>query len=105
MTCSKSLTAALIMTSVAVGIPGARADLVTKSPKVFPAWPSWWDTLTITGLLDAGITANPGNPSNGINFGHLFTDKANRALLNQAVFTIQRPVNSKSTGFDVGFKF
>jgi hypothetical protein len=104
MTCSQLLTAAVIMMSIAVGVPTARADLVTKS-KATHAWPSWWDTLAIAGLLESGITANPGNPSNGTNFGHLFTDKANRTLLNQAVLTIQRPVDSKSTGFDVGFKF
>ena len=43
------------------------------------------------------------DPSGG-NFGHLFTDKANSLLLNQAVLTVQRPLDPKATGYDFGFK-
>lgn len=83
---------------------GLAADLKmpTKAP---PKLLSWWDTLTITGHLEAGITFNGANPADGINFGHLFTDKANEPLLNQAMLTIQRPLDPKATGYDFGFKF
>ena len=82
--------------------PSSAADMtpiVTKAP------PSWWDTLTITGHVDAGVMFNSANPSDGINFGQLFTDKANSPLLNQALLTFQRPLDPKATGYDFGFKF
>lgn len=79
------------------------SDLPTKAPKAAPL--SWWDTLSITGHVEAGVTANAANPANGINFGHLFTDRANSLMLNQALITIQRPLDPKATGYDSGFKF
>lgn len=66
------------------------ADLITKAPKAVPALPSWWDTVTITGHLEAGVTFNGARPSDGINFGRLFTDKTNSLLLNQALQPIHR---------------
>ncbi|ABE64994.1 conserved hypothetical protein (plasmid) [Nitrobacter hamburgensis X14] len=82
----------------------AGADLTTKARTSVPALPSWWDTVTITGHVQAGITFNEG-PSGGINFGHLFTDKANSLLMNQALLTVQRPLDPKASGYDFGFKF
>lgn len=91
------------------------ADVPTKAPKAPAAPVSWWDTLTITGHIEAGVTGNgakadAANPNfnsaaTGINFGHLFTDRANSLLLNQALLTIQRPLDPKATGYDFGFKF
>jgi Putative beta-barrel porin-2, OmpL-like. bbp2 len=81
------------------------SDLPTKAPKVPAAPVSWWDTLSITGHIEAGATFNGANPSDGINFGHLFTDKVNSLMLNQAMLTIQRPLDPKATGYDFGFKF
>src|SRR5262249_38125028 len=43
--------------------------------------------------------------ADGLNFGHLYTDRANTFLLNQALLTIQRPLDPKATGFDAGFTF
>ncbi len=39
-----------------------------------------------------------------MNFGHLFTDKANTPLFNQLLLTAQRPLDPKATGYDFGFK-
>jgi hypothetical protein len=61
--------------------------------------------VTLSGAIDAGLTLNPTYPISGINFGHLFTDKANRPLFNQGVLTIQRPIDSTSKDYDLGFKF
>ena len=47
---------------------------------------------------------NGDNPGDGLNFGHLFTDKANTPLLNQILLTAQRPLDPKATGYDFGFK-
>ncbi len=75
------------------------ADLAPAKPP-----PSWWDTFAVTGAVEAGITINPADPANGLNFGHLFTDKANSLLLNQALLTIQRPIDPTSKDYDFGFK-
>jgi hypothetical protein len=76
--------------------------LYKKAPPV--ALPSWWDTLTITGHVEVGGTLNSNGTSGG-NFGQLFTDKADSLFLNQALLTVQRPLDPKATGYDFGFKF
>lgn len=83
--------------------PAFAADMPMKAVKA-PAAASWWDTFTITGHVEVGITGNSRRPADGINFGHLFTDKANSLLLNQTVLTLQRPLDPKATGYDFGFK-
>ncbi len=65
---------------------------------------SWADAIKISSYLEAGITANP-YYSTGENFGHLFTDKANALLLNQASLIAERPIDSSSKDFDFGFRF
>jgi hypothetical protein len=69
-----------------------------------PTVASWSDTLKLSGHVEAGITGNVDGPSNGINFGHLFTDRANTPLLNQLLLTAERPLDPKATGYDFGFK-
>jgi hypothetical protein len=93
-----ALCAGLIMTS---GYANA-ADLpTTKGPP--PPPPSWWSTITVNGLVEAGITGNPDNPSSGLNWGQLFTDKANEPLFNQGLLTVQRPIDSSKPVYDLGF--
>ncbi|MGC2141101.1 MAG: outer membrane beta-barrel protein [Methylovirgula sp.] len=80
------------------------ADLPnTKGPP--PPPPSWWSTVTVNGEIDAGITGNFDDPSSGLNWGHLFTDKANEPMFNQGLLTIQRPIDSSKPAYDVGFAF
>ncbi len=81
------------------------ADAPAKKKAPEPPPPMWIDTLTIDGFVDAGVSINPATPYNNINFGQLFTDRANLPVLNQALLTIQRPLDPKATGFDYGFKF
>lgn len=99
----KSILVPALCASTFLGLSSgfARAADVTAAP---PPPANWWDTITVTGVIDAGITANPENPPDGLNFGHLYTDKANRPLLNQLDLTIQRPLDPKATGYDFGFK-
>jgi hypothetical protein len=47
---------------------------------------------------------NPGQPFNGLNWGHLYTDRANTPIFNSGVLTVQRPLDAKSETFDYGFK-
>jgi hypothetical protein len=64
----------------------------------------WADTLKFSGHADGGIAFNPASPSNNENFGDLFTDKSNQFQLNQLMLTAERPIDSTSSKFDIGFK-
>jgi opacity protein-like surface antigen len=97
----KIVTSAII--ALAAMTAADAADMPLKAVKARPM-PSWWDTLTITGLVEVGGSVNGNNPA-VTNFGQLFTDKSNSAFLNQASLTVQRPLDPKATGYDFGFKF
>lgn len=82
--------------------PAAPATDATPAAPAEPA--AWADTLKIHGSLEAGFTINPDGPSDGLNYGQLFTDKANVPLLNQVLLTAERPLDPKAEGNDYGFK-
>lgn len=98
----KVVLSVLAALAVSTAAPAFAADTPVKAKA--PAAISWWDTFTITGHVAAGVTGNTAKPADGINFGHLFTDRANTLLLNQTVLTLQRPLDPKATGYDFGFK-
>lgn len=79
-------------------------DAASAAPKDAAPPAAWLDTLKFSGHIDAGIVGNPDSPSNNINFGHLFTDRANTPILNQLMLTAERPLDPKATGYDFGFK-
>jgi Putative beta-barrel porin-2, OmpL-like. bbp2 len=85
-----------------LGLSGGYARAAEPAPPPPPA--NWWDTFTIGGTVTAGVTLNGDNPPDRLNFGHLFTDKANLPLLNQILLTAQRPLDPKATDYDFGFK-
>jgi hypothetical protein len=88
-----------------LGTLPAAAMAQEKPAEAAPAAPAAWaDTLKFSGHLEVGATFNPDDPSNHQNFGHLFTDRANRLLLNQLLLTAERPLDPKATGYDFGFK-
>src|ERR1700688_1905713 len=87
---------ALVGLGIATAAPALAED---KKP------PSWWDTFAWSGYVDGGITANTDSPSNGLNFGHLYTDRANTPLLNQASIIVTRALDPKAVGPDIGFTF
>jgi hypothetical protein len=96
----------------AIALAGVGCALVTAAPQAFaqaaapaaPAAPAkWTDTLKISGYIEGGITGNTDDPANGINFGHLYTDRANMPVLNQAALMVGRPLDPKATGYDFGF--
>ena len=96
--------AAGLVAFTAAGIAQAQTTPAPSAP-AGPAKPtSWFDTFSVGGSIEGGITFNTRNPSDGNNFGNLFGDRANTALLNQALLTVQRPLDPKATGFDFGFK-
>jgi hypothetical protein len=97
----KSIHVPALCACTFLGLSGL-AHAAEPAPTPPPA--NWWDTFTIGGTVEAGVTLNGDNPADGLNFGHLFTDKANTPLLNQILLTAQRPLDPKATGYDFGFK-
>jgi len=86
-TVASSLLAATAMTSAAL------AD--DKPPPTF----------SISGYVDGGITGNLTGSTAGTNFGHLFDDRANQLMLNQASILFTKPLDPNATGLDFGFTF
>jgi Putative beta-barrel porin-2, OmpL-like. bbp2 len=87
--------------------PAAAAPAAAAAPTPPPAPLSvdgWLKSIKLGGHLEVGATMNPMSPPNDINFGHLFTDKANQIVLNQAAITVERDLDPKATWVDVGFK-
>jgi hypothetical protein len=93
------LGAALAAQASAQTAPPADPPAAADAP---PA--AWADTLKIHGSAELGFTINPAGPGNGLNYGQLFTDKANEVLLNQVLLTVERPLDPKAEGNDYGFK-
>ena len=82
------------------GTPGTTT--VTAAPAAAPAG-SWASTINLGLQIEGGIQGNGDRPADGLNYGRLFDDKANTALLNQVQLTATRPINSSATGYDLGF--
>jgi hypothetical protein len=83
----------------------AAAPAAAAPAAAAPAAPqSWLSSIKFSGHIEAGATMNPDSPANGVNFGHLFTDKANQLVLNQVALTAERDPDPKATGIDFGFK-
>lgn len=89
--------------SLAATLAGA-ADLANKKAPPAPPPPAWLDTLVIDGYVEGGVAMNFNQPWNHINWGHLYTDRANEPVFNGAVLTVQRPLDPKATSYDFGFK-
>lgn len=88
------------------GISMGAALAQSAASSAAPAAPAaWTDTLKLSGYADAGITFNPQDPPDGVNFGRLYDDRANVPLLNQLSLAFERPLDPKATGYDFGFRF
>lgn len=91
--------------ATAISVGGATVARAADAPSEAPAAPTgWWDTFAYGGQIELGTTLNPDGPSDGINFGHAFTDRANTILMNQLLLTAARPIDPKAPGYDFGFK-
>ena len=75
-------------------LPRLKLHLPARRSRPSPS--SWWDTFSIGGHVEGAVADNSRAPSDGINFGQLFGDRANTAVLNQAMLTVQRPIDPKA---------
>lgn len=80
--------------AAAAEAPAAAAAAADTGPPGFAIWAQ----------LEAGITANPNQPYGGLNYGHLFTDKANQPVLNQLLVTAEQPLDPKATDYAFGYR-
>jgi hypothetical protein len=90
--------------SPAPAVKPAKKGKIVKGPAVAPPPPAWIDTVTIDGYAEGGIALNFNQPFNKLNWGHLYTDRANWPTFNSVTMTIQRPLDPKAEGYDFGFK-
>lgn len=100
---NKALTVVSMM-ALAVSAASAAELKSRKSVEVAPPPPAWLDTMTVDGYIEGGVAINPAQPYNKLNFGELYTDRANWPTFNGLLVTAQRPIDSKSPGYDFGFK-
>jgi iron complex outermembrane receptor protein len=96
-----------LLLSTAVGALWAGGVLAAEPPSDIGPAPgplgAWLDGIQLSGRIEVGATMNPQSPDNGINFGHLFTDKANQLVLNQFALTAERAPDPQA-GFSLGFR-
>jgi hypothetical protein len=102
----KTLLAASAATAILAGAAGVAHAQEAAAPAAAPAAPpaTWASTIKYSGHVEAGMTLNPDSPSDAINFGHLFTDKANQVVLNSVALTAERDPDTSSKTIDIGFK-
>lgn len=77
------------------------ADL--SSPVAAPL-PALFEGIEFHVHAEAGITGNAANPADGQNVGQIFTDRANKPLLNQIFGTLEKPINVDVPDYQFGFK-
>lgn len=64
----------------------------------------FFEGVKFSGHVEVGLTVNTDAPDNRKNFGQLFTDASSQLLLNQALVTLERPIDSTVDRIDAGFK-
>jgi hypothetical protein len=86
--------------------PVSPASAQQAAPAPAPAAPTHfvWNGITISGHVDAGTNINPDSPDNNINFGQLFTDRANSFRMNQANIAVQQDIDSSASVFNWGWR-
>ncbi|MEA1676224.1 outer membrane beta-barrel protein [Nitrospirillum sp. BR 11163] len=91
---ARHIASATAACALMLGAAAARAD---EDAAAAPAG------ITFSGLVEAGITAADHGADRGPNYGHLFTDRTDQLVLNQAVGTIAKDAGSGDE-FGWGFK-
>lgn len=63
----------------------------------------WLKDVSVKGLIEGGIMANPARPSDGMNYGNFFADHANQMQLNQLNLTVSKAVDQSRNDYQIGF--
>jgi Putative beta-barrel porin-2, OmpL-like. bbp2 len=86
--------------AVAAPADGKEAKKPVAQPSPTPPAPRF----KLYGWIQGGFIGNPENPVDNHNFGQLYTDRSNEAVLNQVSVVAERDLDPSVTGFDWGFK-
>jgi hypothetical protein len=98
---AQTAPAAPAVVTPAPAAPAAAAPAAPAAPPMLPA-DAWTSTIKFNLQIEGGVVVDTNSPSNGVNFGQLYTDGSNTFQLNQALVTVQRPTDPK-VPYDVGF--
>jgi hypothetical protein len=98
---TNSLSRALLASGL--GLAALAAPAIAQDAKP-AATGGLFDGIKLSGSINAGFMANPARPNTGLNFGHLFTDRANSGALNQILLTAEKKLDLENPGFQWGFK-
>jgi len=101
---SRFKTSVLVLHASAICLASLAQASADAAKDAIPATTAAEARLKFYGWIEGGITGNTGSPHDGQNFGRLFDDRSNQALLNQVSVTAERALDPKATGFDWGFK-
>ena len=98
--------AAVALIGALAPLSPASAQQAAPAPAPEPAAPTHfvWNGVTFSGHIDAGTNINPDSPDNNINFGQLFTDRANSFRMNQANLAAEQDINSSASTFNWGWR-
>jgi len=88
--------------SIVYDTPAPVVAVETKAAEA--AAPAAPPEFSVWAQAEAGITANPNAPYGGLNYGHLFTDKANQPVLNQILVTAEKPLDPNATDWALGYR-
>ena len=78
--------------------------VVAETKAADAAAPAAPPEFSVWAQAEAGITANPNASYGGLNYGHLFTDKANQPVLNQILVTAEKPLDTAATDWALGYR-
>ena len=98
--------AAVALIGALTPLSPASAQQAAPAPAPAPAAPAHyvWNGVTISAHVDAGTNINPDSPDNNINFGQLFTDRANSFRMNQANIALEQDIDSAASTFNWGWR-
>jgi hypothetical protein len=81
----------------------------TPAAPAAPAHPTWNDPIfggiQFSGHTEVSANLSTANPTNNINFGQGFNDRANTVRMNQTMLNIEHDLDSSKNVFQYGFKF
>ena len=93
-----------LLSTCAVAVLAGRAAIAQQAPASAQGpVAAWLGSVLVDGRIEAGATFNPASPDTGINFGQLFTDKANQLVLNQFDLRAERAPDAGAGRVDFGF--
>jgi len=97
---------ATLVSAAALAQPAPSAPTPAPAPTATESPPPglWVDGIHLSAQIEAGIMGNPSGPADGLNFGQLFTDRANQVVMNQLLLTANKPLDPKDPDYQWGFK-